>query len=500
MQMTTSFSALALAALALAGALSAQVSYRTASLDGTQEVPPNASARKGYAIVRLTEPANTVDCFVHSDLAGTAAHLHLAPVGVNGAIILPLSGGPLRWTGSGTFSAAQVTALKAGGVYANVHSAAFPGGEIRGQVVESTTTRYMTTLAGTKEVPPNSSTATGTLVAFLHEPDNVLVYDVHTTGLVATAAHFHLAPVGVNGPIIVTLNGGPSSYCGVTPKLTAAQLTALRSGGLYVNVHTAAFPGGEIRGQITAEVGDFGGWMDGSQMVPPVQTNGDGQACLNLNPDGTVTYRVIGHGVGSRSADVRLGTVGQNGPVVFSLERGGGNIYQGTSRVLTPAELDDLRQGRHYVRLDSNTNPDGEIRGQLRPIRMPEHYGAGCPGGGGRVAEIGTDLGPCMGLFLPISLHGAAPNQPAVLVFGGTRLDPLSLTSIGMANCYLFHDIAGVFFNISTDATGCGRALVELPFDFRFPGITLQSSFYYLDPGAPGIGLASSNAMSFTVQ
>jgi hypothetical protein len=298
----------------------------------------------------------------------------------------------------------------------------------------------------------------------------------------------------------VPLNGGPASWCGVSGKLTATQLTALRTGGLYVNVHSAAFPGGEIRGQLAASVGDFGGWMDGSQMAPPVQTNGTGQACLNLNPDGTATYRVIVHGVGARSGDVRNGLPGINGPVVFALERGAGNIYQGTSRVLTAAEITDLRLGRLYVRMDSNTSPNGEVRGQLRPVTLPQHYGAGCNGGGGRVAEIGTDLGPALGLFLPVSLHGAAPNQPAVLVFGASRTAPMPLDSIGMSGCFLYHDVAGVFFNTTTDALGCARALVELPFDFRFPGIVLQSSFFFLDPGAPGLSLASSNALSFTVQ
>ena len=87
-----------------------------------------------------------------------------------------------------------------------------------------------------------------------------------------------------------------------------------------------------------------------------------------------------------------------------------------------------------------------------------------------------------------------------MLVFGANRTTPMPLDSIGMSRCFLYHDIAGVFFNTTTDARGCARAIVELPFDFRFPGIVLQSSFFFLDPTAPGLALASSNAMSFTVQ
>ena len=63
----------------------------------------------------------------------------------------------------------------------------------------------------------------------------------------ATAGHIHQAPVGVNGPVIVpfTLVGQGASG---SATLTAPQATALQSLGCYMNVHTAAFSGGEIRG------------------------------------------------------------------------------------------------------------------------------------------------------------------------------------------------------------------------------------------------------------
>jgi hypothetical protein len=75
---------------------------------------------------------------------------------------------------------------------------------------------------------------------------------ITTTGLDGTMAHIHIAPAGKNGPVIVpfvkTAEGVWSPQPGA--KLTAEQLKAYQAGELYVNVHTAANKGGEIRAQL----------------------------------------------------------------------------------------------------------------------------------------------------------------------------------------------------------------------------------------------------------
>jgi CHRD domain len=68
----------------------------------------------------------------------------------------------------------------------------------------------------------------------------------------ATAAHIHMAKKGVAGPVIVPLCGPCKSPVSGSAKLTKAQVTAIESGGTYVNVHTAKNPGGEIRAQIAS--------------------------------------------------------------------------------------------------------------------------------------------------------------------------------------------------------------------------------------------------------
>lgn len=105
-------------------------------------------------------------------------------------------------------------------------------------------------LAGSHEVPPNGSLAVGS-ASFTLNLDNSLSYVVATAnGLSGTAAHIHSGLPGVNGPVLFPLAGGPTTWSGTTPPLNAGQLASLASGALYVNVHSAALPSGEIRDQL----------------------------------------------------------------------------------------------------------------------------------------------------------------------------------------------------------------------------------------------------------
>ncbi len=85
--------------------------------------------------------------------------------------------------------------------------------------------------------------------------DLAIEYDVTVHDLTgpATVAHIHQGAAGEQGLPVFTLSpvaGSTTSFHGETEPLTAAQLTTLLQGGFYVNVHTAANPGGEVRGQI----------------------------------------------------------------------------------------------------------------------------------------------------------------------------------------------------------------------------------------------------------
>jgi len=108
-------------------------------------------------------------------------------------------------------------------------------------------------LTGAQEVPPNDSRATGT-------GDITIDADGNVTGRVSTptiqgkAAHIHVGAPGKAGPPIITLDGGDPGTWTVPQgaRLDAEQIAQWKAGNLYVNVHTAEHPGGEVRAQLKA--------------------------------------------------------------------------------------------------------------------------------------------------------------------------------------------------------------------------------------------------------
>jgi hypothetical protein len=108
------------------------------------------------------------------------------------------------------------------------------------------------TMDAKSEVPPNSSPATGTLTATYDTSSKKLSWKGSYSGLTgpATAAHFHSGEAGKNGPVAVPITPATSPFEG-SATLTDAQANDLLAGKLYVNVHTEANKGGEIRGQVT---------------------------------------------------------------------------------------------------------------------------------------------------------------------------------------------------------------------------------------------------------
>jgi hypothetical protein len=112
---------------------------------------------------------------------------------------------------------------------------------------------YEATLGGAQEVPPADTRGSGTAEIQLNTNTNVLSWKVTYSGLTgpATAAHIHgPAGPGANAGVVVPfMNASANPISGQTT-ITAAQYGDLAAGLWYVNVHTAAHPGGEIRGQL----------------------------------------------------------------------------------------------------------------------------------------------------------------------------------------------------------------------------------------------------------
>jgi len=107
------------------------------------------------------------------------------------------------------------------------------------------------TLSGDQEVPPVTTSASGAGTISVGA-DKSVSGSVMVKGINATAAHIHEAAKGKNGPVIVPLtkSGDNTFSVAAGAKLTDAQMQALQAGNLYVNVHSAANPNGEIRAQL----------------------------------------------------------------------------------------------------------------------------------------------------------------------------------------------------------------------------------------------------------
>ena len=113
---------------------------RTTSLNGTEEILGGDSDGSGFALIRLNVGRERVcwDLSVSNIAPATAAHIHAAPVGVNGPIVVPLSP-PTTGSSAGCRNGVDRGLIQAiidfpENYYVNVHNANFPGGALRGQL------------------------------------------------------------------------------------------------------------------------------------------------------------------------------------------------------------------------------------------------------------------------------------------------------------------------------------------------------------------------------
>ncbi|MEO6683585.1 MAG: CHRD domain-containing protein [Ginsengibacter sp.] len=112
------------------------------------------------------------------------------------------------------------------------------------------TTVFKAMLSGSNEVPGNPSQATGTSVLTFNKDTKMFSVVVIYTGMTPVAGHIHKAIAGQNGPVIFPFTSLVSPISLTSPVLTDQQITALFADSMYVNLHSAAYPGGEIRGQL----------------------------------------------------------------------------------------------------------------------------------------------------------------------------------------------------------------------------------------------------------
>ena len=123
-----------------------------------------------------------------------------------------------------------------------------------GMMPKSGPTSVTNRLSAAQEVPPVSSPGSGTVVTSLDKGTRMLRWTVTYSGLSGpvTAGHFHgPAGPGANAGVVLPFTGSMTSPITGSATLTEAQMADLVAGRWYANLHTAAHPAGEIRGQVT---------------------------------------------------------------------------------------------------------------------------------------------------------------------------------------------------------------------------------------------------------
>lgn len=374
----------------------------SASLSGLNEVPANASAATGK-FEGIFDPWSRVIAF-RVEFSGltanvTAAHFHSAPAGTNGPVVVDFgSQGFPTGVRSGeyvkvlTLTEAQAVDLMTGNFYVNIHNPSFPGGEIRGQVqygAPATTSPFPVSarLSGSQEVPANTSTARGTIDGIFDPYSRVIAFRLEYSGMTAnvSAAHFHIAAAGSNGPVTVDFGsqgfqtGNRAGEYVKVLTLTQAQADALMAGRMYVNIHNTSFPGGEIRGQLNYNQPlnrssiPVSGTLSGTQEVPANASTATGSVVGSYETQsGLLAIKVTYSGLtaNATAAHIHRAPAGSNGRVIIDFGSLGFNFGATSGRFskiisLTPEQAADLVAGNLYVNIHNASFPGGELRAQL---------------------------------------------------------------------------------------------------------------------------------------
>jgi hypothetical protein len=339
--------------------------------------------------------------FGHAAAAIQRVDVHVGPRGFNGPAVLPLMQGRFQNPWRGTLTTADlipnsnvgvntfsdfVAALKAGDAHVNVvANLPLMRGQIRGP------TSFIAHLSGIAVV-------TGVSAFVLSADERTLAFSLYVAShdpVQFTEASIHVAPPGVDGPVVFSLANQP--FTDVSGALSTADLmpfsdagintfadfvAALEAGNAYVSVQRPTNPPEALRGQIQAPL-RFAAVLSGDQEVPPVNSPDDGRALLVVNSERTALRLAFEATVAvlrcpNMRVRIHAAPRGMNGPIVFNLQGDpvrGLLQWQLSAADLLPAPeagvatLGDfiaaLAAGDVYVNMVSGLNPDGEIRGQL---------------------------------------------------------------------------------------------------------------------------------------
>ncbi len=429
---------------------------------------------RGSAVVTYSPETLRLKWMIaYSDLTGSPSAMHFhgpAAAGEAAGVDLGIDAfDDAASVGTAILNTFQESDLLAGLWYLNIHTAANPAGEIRGQVVDQPD-RWLfdfpiTSDQSVHEIELGEAAPSGTGLVTYDTRTGSVDWFITYEGLTGppTAMHFHglAAPGQAAGVDLGISEFGEDSSAG-SASLTAEQAADLRAGLWYLNIHTAANPAGEIRGQVVPNPGIFvSDFPIGITQVVNELDVGDSTPC----GDGLVTYdseasllkwRIQYRGLTGPATAMHFhgpASVGQATGVAFGID-----ILESPSRgsaIIAEEDATDLLAGLWYLNIHTAANPAGEIRGQVGEEEEPIIYdfpvttsqpvnaldlGSSTPSGSARVTynartrfirwSISYDglTGPPTAMHF----HGLAMvGEPAGVDFGISEFDDSSSTGSG---------------------------------------------------------------------
>src|ERR1035437_5540599 len=432
-------------------AQTADVAYFRAVMLPSNEVPATTINAKGMAdmvahVVRDSSGqivSGTVDFLVRTNFPAddTAQGLHIhaggptvaGPVvintGLSASVTQPIKAGaeivhrpaPVDGTNAAALAALRGLFTDPTQYYVNIHTPAFPGGAIRGQLQHAIGTVVMGVMSSDNEIPVQNPPANGMgLVVALATLDSkgalatavtYMTCNYHITDSVNfTGFHIHNGPAGVNAGVVIN-TGIPSSTLvdptgngvvgpfyteiDVTNATQVATFLSLFSSpqNNYINIHTNVHGGGAMRAQLrTTDSMVFPITLDSANEPGTIKLPGTAPSLITVrtlrNEDGSVAAGTVFCDVNYRMSGPASFTglhihdagKGNNGPISipmvptydanFASDTGFGNYYNWTPGLLTTATLSDIVSNpeNHYANIHTSLDPAGSARAQLASV------------------------------------------------------------------------------------------------------------------------------------
>jgi hypothetical protein len=378
-------------------------------LRGSQVVPAQGTGATGAATVTV----DGMNHFISYDItaaglgsAVSAIEIRVGGPGTNGPVLFTIPFTAFPVTGSfqdSTFIFVPVgsiqtfadacSAIATGNTYLLISTTGQPTGEVRAHL--GPTLLGAAILSGSQEIPPLASAGTGSASISLDPAQAVLTVTLIDSGLTGitgaqildgppgtagTTALFDIATATFNSPLTVTLDSADfTSSAGAATFTDAVNL--LLSGGLHIQVLTAAHATGELRGQVGPT--QLNAVLTAGDVFPPNSSTATGSATVTLDAVQKSIFVQLTHNVVTPTAvTMHADDPTFNGPQIFDIDAIAGAPSSPVSVTLQPIHLilapskgitsfptfvDSFLRGKTYVDVGSTGFPAGEIRGQLLP-------------------------------------------------------------------------------------------------------------------------------------